>query len=71
MASVTLKLKKFRTTRNLSRVGRLAKLGNRAGGALVRELTRNPKSALTELQWSSAEIGEPTGGTTISYALHQ
>jgi hypothetical protein len=38
---------------------------------LVRELTKNPKVTLTELQSSSVEMGKPSRKTTISAALHQ
>ena len=38
---------------------------------MVREVTKNPMATLTELQSSSVEMGEPSGRTTISTALHQ
>ena len=71
VVSIVLKWKKFGTTRTLPRAGRPAKLSNRAGRALVREVTKNPMVTLTELQSSSVEMGEPSRRTTISAALHQ
>ena len=38
---------------------------------MVREVTKNLKVTLTELQRSSVEMGEPSRKTTISAALHQ
>jgi hypothetical protein len=42
VASIILKWKKFWTTKNLPRAGRLAKLRNRGRRALVREVNKNP-----------------------------
>ena len=47
VASIILKLKKFRTTKTLSRAGRSAKLSN-WGRTVVREVTKNPMVTLTE-----------------------
>ena len=38
---------------------------------MVREVTKNPKVTMTELQSSSVEVGEPSRRTTISATLHQ
>ena len=61
-----MKWKKIGTTKTLSRVGCPAKLSNRARRALVREVTKNPTAALTELQKTSAGMGELAGRMTIS-----
>uniref|UniRef100_A0AAZ3SSC8 Transposase Tc1-like domain-containing protein n=1 Tax=Oncorhynchus tshawytscha TaxID=74940 RepID=A0AAZ3SSC8_ONCTS len=71
VTSIILKWKKFRTTKTLSRAGRLAKLSSRGRRVLVREVIENPMVTLTELQSSSVEMGEPYRRTTISAALHQ
>ena len=71
VATILLKWKKFGTTKTLPRAGRSDKLSNRGRRALVREVTKNPMVTLTELQSSSAEMGEPSRRTTISAALHQ
>ena len=71
VASIILKLKKFRTTKILPRAVSVAKLRKRGRRALVREVNRNPMVTLTELQSSSVEIGEPSRRTTIFAALHQ
>uniref|UniRef100_A0AAZ3QG03 Transposase Tc1-like domain-containing protein n=1 Tax=Oncorhynchus tshawytscha TaxID=74940 RepID=A0AAZ3QG03_ONCTS len=70
VASIILKWKKFGTTKTLPRAGHLAKLSNRGRKALVREGNKNPM-ALTGLQSSSVEMGDPSRRTTISAALHQ
>ena len=44
-----LKWKMFGPTKTLPRAGHLAKLSNRGGRALVREVTKNPVVTLTEL----------------------
>jgi hypothetical protein len=41
VASITLKWKKFRTTKTLPRAGRPAKLLNRGRRSLIREVTKN------------------------------
>ncbi|XP_071322861.1 centrin-3-like [Trachinotus anak] len=71
VASIIVKWKKFGTTKTLPRVGRPAKLSNRARRALVREVTKNPTVTLTELQKFTAEMGDPAGKTTILAALHK
>lgn len=58
---------KFRT---LPRAGHITTL--RSGRmALVREVSKNPKVTLKELQESCAEVGRPARRTTISTAPHQ
>jgi hypothetical protein len=71
VASITLKWKKFGTTKTLPRAGCLDKLSIRGRRALVREVTKNPMVTLTELQSSSVKMGEPSRRTTISAELHQ
>uniref|UniRef100_A0A3B4YLX4 Centrin-3-like n=2 Tax=Seriola lalandi dorsalis TaxID=1841481 RepID=A0A3B4YLX4_SERLL len=71
VASIIVKWKKFGTTRTLPRVGRPAKLSNRARRALVRQVTKNPTVTLTELQKFTVEMGDPAGKTTILAALHK
>ena len=71
VASILLKWKKFGTTKTLPRAGCPAKMSNRGRRALVRKLTKNPMVALTELQSSTVEMGEPCRKTTISAALPQ
>uniref|UniRef100_A0AAQ4QPQ8 Transposase Tc1-like domain-containing protein n=1 Tax=Gasterosteus aculeatus aculeatus TaxID=481459 RepID=A0AAQ4QPQ8_GASAC len=50
---------------------RPARLSDRGRRALVREVTRNPMVALTELQRCSMKRGEPSRRTIISAALHK
>ena len=71
VASVILKWMKFGTTKPLPRAGRPAKLSNQWRRALVKEVTKIPIVALTELLSSSLEMGEPSRTTTISVAFHQ
>jgi hypothetical protein len=71
VASVILKWMKFGTTKTLPRAGRPAKLSNLWRRALVKEVTKNPIVALTELLSSSLEMGELYRTTTISVAFHQ
>uniref|UniRef100_A0AAZ3QT02 Transposase Tc1-like domain-containing protein n=1 Tax=Oncorhynchus tshawytscha TaxID=74940 RepID=A0AAZ3QT02_ONCTS len=71
VTSIILTWKKFGTTKILPRAGRPAKLSNRGRRVLVREVTKKLIVTLTELQRSSVEMGEPSGRTTISAALHQ
>jgi hypothetical protein len=71
VASIIIKWKKFGMTKTPPRSGHQAKLSNRGRRALVREVTKNPKVNLTELQSSSVEMGEPSRRTTISAALYQ
>ena len=71
VTSIILNWKKFGTTKTLPRAGHLAKLSNWGRRVLVREVTKNPMVTLTELKSSSVEMGEPSGRTTISVALHQ
>ena len=58
--------KKYGTTQTLPRAGCLTKLSNRARRALVREVTKNSMTTLTELQSYLADMGEPARRTTVS-----
>ncbi len=58
VASIILKWKTFGTTRTLPRAGRLAKLSYRGRRALVREVKKNPKITVAELQRCIREMGE-------------
>jgi len=71
VASIILKWKTFRTTRTLPRAGRPAKLSYRGRRALVREVKKNPKITVAELQRCSREMGESCRKSTITAALHQ
>ena len=71
VASIILKWKKFGTTRTLPRPGRPAKLSNRGRRALVREVKKNLKITVAELQRCSREMGESSTKSTITAALHQ
>uniref|UniRef100_A0A8C4TA54 Transposase Tc1-like domain-containing protein n=1 Tax=Erpetoichthys calabaricus TaxID=27687 RepID=A0A8C4TA54_ERPCA len=71
VASIILKWKTFGTTRTLPRAGRPAKLSYRWRRALVREVKKNPKITLAELQRCSQEMGESCRKSTITAALHQ
>ena len=44
---------------------------NQARRTLVRVVTKNPMTTLTELESSLAEMGEPAGRTRVSAALHK
>ncbi len=71
VASIILKWKTFGTTRTLPRAGRPAKLSYRGRRALVREVKKNPKITVAELQWCIREMGESCRKSTITAALHQ
>ncbi len=71
VASIILKWKTFGTTRTLPRAGRLAKLSYRGRRALVREVKKNPKITVAELQRCIREMGESCRKSTITVALHQ
>ena len=71
VASIILKWKKYGMTRPLPRPGRPAKLSNRGRRALVREVKKNPKITVAELQRCSREMGESSIKSTITAALHQ
>ncbi len=58
VASIILKWKTFGTTRTLPRAGRPAKLSYRGRRALVREVKKNPKITVAELQRCIREMGE-------------
>ncbi len=71
VASIILKWKTFGTTRTLPRAGRPAKLSYRGRRALVREVKKNPKITVAELQRCIQEMGESCRKSTITAALHQ
>ncbi len=71
VASIILKWKTFGTTRTLPRAGRPAKLSYRGRRALVREVKKNPKITVAELQRCIREMGESFRKSTITAALHQ
>ncbi len=71
VASIILKWKTFWTTRTLPRAGRPAKLSYRGRRALVREVKKNPKITVAELQRCIREMGESCRKSTITAALHQ
>ncbi len=66
VASIILKWKTFGTTRTLPRAGRPAKLSYRGRRALVREVKKNPKITVAELQRCIREMGESCRKSTIS-----
>ncbi len=57
--------------RFLPRAGRPAKLSYRGRRALVREVKKNPKITVAELQRCIREMGESCRKSTITAALHQ
>ncbi len=71
VASIILKWKTFGTTRTLPRAGCPAKLSYRGRRALVREVKKNPKITVAELQRCIREMGESCRNSTIPAALHQ
>ncbi|KAJ8375604.1 hypothetical protein SKAU_G00061840 [Synaphobranchus kaupii] len=71
VATIIRKWKKFGTTKNLPRPDRPAKLSNRGRRVSAREVSRNPRVTLTELQRILVEMGEPFRISTIQAALHQ
>ena len=71
VSSIIRKLKEYRTTQTLPPAGRLTKLSNWPRRTMVRDMTKIPMTTQTELQSSLAEVGEPTGRTTISAAPHK
>ena len=71
VVSIIKKLKKHGTTQTLPRAGCPTKLSNRARRTLVREVTQNPMTSLTEPQSFLAEMAEPARRTTVSTAFHQ
>ncbi len=71
VASIILKWKTFGTTRTLPRAGRPAKLSYQGRRALVREVKKNPKITVAELQRCIREMGESCRKSTITAALHQ
>ncbi len=71
VAFIILKWKTFGTTRTLPRAGRPAKLSYRGRRALVREVKKNPKITVAELQRCIRGWGESCRKSTITAALHQ
>ncbi len=71
VASIILKWKTFGTTRTLPKAGRPDKLSYRGRSALVREVKKNPKITVAELQRCIREMGESCRKSTITAALHQ
>ncbi len=71
VASIILKWKTFGTTRTLPRAGRPAKLSYRGRRAVVREVKKNPKITVAELQRCIREMGESCRKSAITAALHQ
>ncbi len=71
VASIILQWKTFGMTRTLPRAGRPAKLSYRGRRALVREVKKNPKITVAELQRCIREMGESCRKSTITAALHQ
>ncbi len=71
VASIILKWKTFGMTRTLLRAGRPAKLSYQGRRALVREVKKNPKITVAELQRCIREMGESCRKSTITAALHQ
>ncbi len=71
VASIILKWKTFGMTRTLPRAGRPAKLSYQGRRALVREVKKNPKITVAELQRCIREMGESCRKSTITAALHQ
>uniref|UniRef100_A0A9J7X9A1 Transposase n=1 Tax=Cyprinus carpio carpio TaxID=630221 RepID=A0A9J7X9A1_CYPCA len=71
VASIILEWKTFGMTRTLPRAGHPAKLSYQGRGALVREVKKNPKITVAELQRCSQEMGESCRKSTITAALHQ
>ncbi len=66
VASIILKWKTFGTTRTLPRASRPAKLSYRGRRALVREVKKNPKITVAELQRCIREMGESCRKSTIT-----
>jgi len=71
LASINLQWNTFGMTRTLPRAGRPAKLSYRGRRALVREVKKNPKTTVAELQRCSREMGESYSKSTITAAIHQ
>ena len=60
-----------KSTVTLLKAGYPTKLSNQTRKTLVREVTKNPMTTLTELWNSFSEIGEPAGRTTVFAAHHK
>ena len=71
VSSIIRKWKEYGMIQTLPRTGRPNKLSNWTRRSLVRELTKNPMTTLTERQSSLDKMGEPAGRTTISAALYK
>ncbi len=67
VASIILKWKTFGTTRTLPRAGRPAKLSYRGRRALVREVKKNSKITVAELQRCIREMGESCRKSTLHH----
>ena len=62
VSSIIRKWKEYGTTQTLPRAGCPTKLRNWARRTLVREMTKNPMTKLTELQSTVAEMGDAARG---------
>ena len=62
---------KYVTTQTLPRAGCSTKLSHLARRTLVRVVTENSMTSLTELQSLLAEMGEPARRTKVTTALRQ
>ena len=71
VSSIIRKWKEYGTNQTFPRAGHLTKLSNWARRTLGREVTKNPMTTPTELQSSLAEMGELSGRTAVSAALHK
>lgn len=74
MGTIIVKWRKFETTRSLAGTDRPGKPSNWSTRTLVREVTQNPMTTLTDLQNTSVEIGEPVGRTGVlsqKYSIRQ
>ena len=71
VSSIIREWKEYGMTQIIPRAGCPTKVSKWARRTLVREVTKNPITTLTELQNSLAEMGEPAGRSTISAAIHK
>ena len=65
VSSIIRKWKEYGTTQTLPRAGCLTNLSNQTRRTLVKEVTKNPMTTLTELQSFLAEMGEPAGKRSL------
>ena len=70
VSSIIRKWKECGTMQTLPRAGHLNKLYNWARRILVRKVSKNPMTTLTELQSSLVEMEEPATRTPFSATLH-